>query len=188
MNFEAEAKAVADLKAEFALQEASLAREQAALEKAEKRETHTRQAQDILQHLAQAVQQEAHSRISKVVSNCLEAVFDDPYQFHIDFDRKRGKTDARLRFTRRGLEVDPMTASGGGMIDVAAFALRVACLVLHRPKLSPVVILDEPFKFVSEHYRDNVRSMLEQLSEDMGLQIIMVTHIRELETGNVIEL
>jgi len=86
------------------------------------------------------------------------------------------------------LEVDPMNACGGGMVDVAAFALRVACLMLHRPRLAKVVVLDESFKFVSAQYRDNVRSMLEGLAEDMGLQILQVTHISELETGTIIEI
>jgi len=138
--------------------------------------------------LAQAVQQKAHEKISSVVSSCLTAVFNDPYEFKIQFERKRGKTEARLVFVRRGLEVDPLTASGGGVVDVAAFALRVACLVLHRPRLSRLVVLDEPFKFVSANYQDNVRAMLEELASDLGLQIIMVTHIETLETGKVISL
>lgn len=149
---------------------------------------HTQDAQEILQRLAQAVQEKAHKKISEVVTACLAAVFDNPYEFHIEFERKRGKTEAKLRFRRNGLDVDPITSSGGGMIDVAAFALRVAALVLHRPRLSRVVVLDEPFRFVSAQYRENVRSMLEGLAKDMGIQIIMVTHIEELSTGKIIEI
>lgn len=183
-----EREAVQEVKGQLSHLERSIKHETKALADAAEVVLHHRQAQDILQHLAKAVQQQAHRKISEVVSSCLEAVFDDPYQFHIEFERKRGKTEASLRFKRRKLEVDPLTATGGGVVDVAAFALRIACLVLSRPRLSPVVVLDEPFKFVSAKYRDNVRMMLEQLSSEMKLQIIMVTHIRELETGNVIEL
>jgi len=86
------------------------------------------------------------------------------------------------------LEVDPLTASGGGVVDVAAFALRVACLVLYRPRLSRVVVLDEPFRFVSMQYQENVRQMLEQLSTDMNIQIVQVTHNPNLTTGKVIDL
>lgn len=166
----------------------SVKREERELVKIEETLKDTRDAQDILQNLAQAVQQRAHQKISEVVSSCLTAVFDDPYRFKIVFERKRGRTEAHLRFTRRDLDVDPLTASGGGMVDVAAFALRVACLVLHRPRLSRVIVLDEPFKFVSAQYRDNVRGMLEELSEEMQIQIILVTHIEEIATGKVIEL
>ena len=145
-------------------------------------------AQEILQHLAQAVQEHAHKRIADVVSSCLAAVFEDPYEFKITFERKRGRTEARLSFVRDGLEVDPLTASGGGMVDVASFAFRVACLMLHQPKLSRVVVLDEPFRYVSAQYQDNVRMMLEKLSEDLRVQIIFITHNPALATGRIIDL
>jgi len=163
-------------------------REAAALKQSQKHLEHSRQAQEVLQLLAQAVQQKAHERIAHVVSSCLSAVFDDPYEFHIEFERKRGRTEASLRFRRRGLEVDPLTASGGGVVDVAAFALRIACLVMHRPRLSRVLIMDEPFKFVSAQYQEGVRTMLEQISQEMKVQIVLVTHDLNLATGKVLEL
>lgn len=168
----------------------ALAREQEAeaLSRAIRRRDAALAAQEVLQLLAQAVQQKAHERICHVVSSCLSAVFDDPYQFHIEFERKRGRTEAALRFRRRGLEVDPLTASGGGVVDVASFALRVACLVMHRPRLSRVLILDEPFRFVSAQYQEGVRTMLEQISQEMKVQILFITHNPELATGKIIEL
>lgn len=188
MNLDDEEVAVGVIESKLNHLETSIEEESAALEKAKRTLDRTQVAQDLLQRVAQAVQQKAHERISAVVSSCLSAVFDDPYEFKIEFARKRGRTEAALRFTRRGLDVDPLTASGGGVVDVAAFALRVACLMLHRPRLSRIVVLDEPFKFVSAEYRDNVRAMLEGLCKDLGLQIIMVSHINELETGKIIEI
>lgn len=166
----------------------TIAEEKETLKKAKRTLERTQNAQEILQLVSQAVQQKVHDRISEVVSSCLSTVFDNPYQFKIEFERKRGKTEANLRFVRDGLEVDPLTASGGGMVDVAAFALRVACLMLHRPKLSRVVVLDEPFKFVSEQYRPNIRKMLEGLTNDLKIQFVIVTHINEIATGKVIEI
>lgn len=145
-------------------------------------------AQEMAQHVAQAVQQQAHRQIAEVVSRCLSAVFDEPYTFRLLFERKRGRTEARLVFERDGLEVDPMTASGGGVVDVAAFALRLSCLILHKPPVRRVLILDEPFKYVSEEYRERVRKLLETLAQEMGVQFLMVTHIQELKTGTVLEL
>lgn len=166
----------------------TIEKEEKELKKVDATHTKTQNAQEILQHLAQAVQQQAHQKISEVVSSCLSTVFDDPYQFHIVFERKRGRTEAHLRFRRGDLDVDPLTASGGGMVDVAAFALRVACLVLHRPRLNKLVVLDEPFRFVSSQYQENVRTMLEELADEMGIQMVMVTHNDNLATGKIIEL
>lgn len=158
------------------------------LKKARRTLDHSVQAQGLIVSMAQQVQQQVHRRIASVVSSCLAAVFEDPYEFKIHFEQKRGRTEARLTFLRDGLEVNPIESSGGGAVDVAAFALRAACLVLHRPRLRKVLLLDEPFKFVSGEYQPAIRSMLEQLSEELGLQIIMVTHNKEYETGKIIKL
>lgn len=163
-------------------------RERSEAIKAEDVVSYTELAQEVFQNVAQNIQQRAHTRIASIVTRCLVAIFDEPYEFEIRFDRKRGKTEARMLFKRDGLVLeDPTDEAGGGVIDVAAFALRVACLVLSRPKSRLLVVLDEPFKFVSEGYRPLVREMLEMLSKELGVQFIMVTHIDELKTGKVIE-
>ncbi len=162
--------------------------ERAELRTVEQRRADLEQAQAIVQAVAKRVQEQVHARISSVVSRALETVFDEPYEFRIVFEQKRGKTEAALVFVRNGLEVDPMTASGGGVVDVAAFALRLACLLLHRPSVQRLLVLDEPFKFVSAEYRPRLRVLLERLSKDMDVQIIMVTHIPELKVGKVVEL
>ena len=159
-----------------------------ALATAEQREATVLEALDLTQIVAQQVQQLAHTKIAGVVSKCLEAVFDEPYQFRIEFERKRNQTEARLVLERGGFEVDPITASGGGVVDTVAFALRVACLVLSRPKLQTLLVLDEPFKYVSADYLPRVRQLLETLSEEMGVQILMITHIPALETGKTVRL
>ncbi len=188
IDLEQEEQEVSYLSSQISFLEKTVAQETKELKVVEKTLERTKDAQEILQLLSQAVQQQAHNKISGVVSSCLSSVFDDPYCMRVQFDRKRGRTEASLLFTRRGLDVDPLTASGGGVVDVAAFALRVSCLMLHRPRLNKVVVLDEPFKFVSALYRENVRTMLEELAKDLKIQIIMVSHIEELETGKVIEL
>ena len=146
------------------------------------------EAQQIVQAVAETIQEEAHDRIAGVVSRCLAAVFDEPYEFKIQFERIRGRTEARLLFVRDGQAINPIDSSGGGVVDVAAFALRISCLMLARPACRRVVVLDEPFRFVSADRRGAVRGVLEELSKDLGIQMIMITHIDELRVGNVIDL
>jgi DNA repair exonuclease SbcCD ATPase subunit len=162
--------------------------EKKALKKAQKNIHTAEEAQKLIQAAAQTIQQKAHNQIASVVSKCLETVFDDPYEFHIVFERKRGKTEARLVFVRDGLEISPTTASGGGVVDVAAFALRVACMLLHKPTTRRLIVLDEPFKFVSSEYRPKIRAMLETLATDLKIQFVIVTHITELQVGQVVDL
>lgn len=144
------------------------------------------QASTILQRIAQHAQAAACGRLAGVVSMALESVFDDPYAFHLEFVEGRGRTEAVMRFVRAGLDVDPMHASGGGVVDVAAFALRVAAIALTRPPVRRLVVMDEPFKFVSPEFRPRIGEMLEVLSQELDFQFIMVTHVPELEMGTVI--
>lgn len=178
-ELEAEAKSARSvLKAE---------REQLAAAKSEALDTE--EAQKVLQIIAESVQKQVHDRIAGIVTRCLETVFiEDAYEFKINFEQKRGRTEAALSFTRDDLSIDPLTSSGGGVIDVAALALRLSTLLLRRPVPRRLLILDEPFRFVSKEYRERVRELLEELSKELKLQIVMVTHIEEFRIGTVIEI
>lgn len=93
-----------------------------------------------------------------------------------------------MLFIREGQSFDPTRSVGGGVVDVAAFALRMACLSLARPQRRRLLILDEPFRFVSRGYRPRLRALLQQLTKDMGIQIVMVTHLQDLVVGKVVEI
>ncbi len=164
--------------------------ERQALQAAEEAHTATLGAQAIVQRVAQGVQQQAHKQIAGVVSRCLQAVFPgEGYEFEIAFDRKRGKTEARLSFTKGGKEENPTEASGGGAVDVAAFALRLVCLLLSRPRKRRLLVLDEPFRFVhGAGNRRRVAELLLTLSKEFQVQFILSTGLDFLRIGKVIEL
>ena len=145
-------------------------------------------AQELLQETSQAVQQIVHQRISDVVTKCLEAVFDDPYQFKIAFVKSRGKTDAKLLFVRRGHELDPLTESGGGVVDIAVLALRLACLSMIRPRLRKLLVLDEPMRGLSPQYHRLVPPLLETLAWEMGVQFVISTNVEAIACGKIVRL
>lgn len=147
------------------------------------------EAHAIIQQVAQTVQQQAHERIEGVVSKCLEAVFGNKYGFRIDFRRKRGRTEAELILLKDGHEIeDALNADSGGVVDVAAFALRLACIVLAKPTLEKVMIMDEPFRNLDLQNRIYVRQLLEELALDFKIQFIIVTHENAFQTGKVIRI
>jgi hypothetical protein len=147
-------------------------------------------AQEVLTGLAEGVQRQVHDRISAFVTRCLSAVIDDPIEFKVVFETRAGKTTARLAFYEGGEEIDPLLGAGGGAVDVAAFALRLACLLVARPPRRRLLVLDEPFKFVSDRgdYRDRVRDLLAALATELNFQFILVTHDRTFEIGKIIDL
>ena len=189
MNLKKERKAVNRLLADLKAARKAYKLEQAALKEIERVLLSQTKAHAIIQHVAQTVQQQAHERIEGVVSKCLEAVFGKLYGFRIDFRRKRGRTEAELILLKDGHEIeDALNADSGGVVDVAAFALRLACIVLSKPPLEYVMILDEPFRNLDIQNRQSVRMLLEELALDFKIQFIIVTHENAFQTGRVIRI
>ena len=137
------------------------------------------------QEFVQSVQDRVYGKIATTVTKCLQAVFDNPYEFKIIVDKKRGKAEARLVFVRDGEEFDPVEEAGGGVLDVAAFALRIATISTGKKQ---TVFLDEPAKHLSKEYLPRFASLLETLSKTMNIQFILVTHSEDLACGKVIHI
>ena len=134
------------------------------------------QAREIIRTVGIETQRQLQFHISDITSLALDAVFPDPYELKVEFVERRNKTECDLKFVRGDMEVDPLTASGVGAVDVASFALRIASWSMARPRTRNVIILDEPFKFLSENYQDQASAMLKELSKKLGIQFIIVTH------------
>lgn len=136
-----------------------------------------RAAQVLIQQISKAVQARLQAHVSHVVTAALRAVFPAGYEAKLEFVLRRGRTEAEFSFMRDGHPIDPMTESGGGPVDVAAFALRVAMWRLSDPAVTRnTLLLDEPFRFVSREYREAVAEMISTVSRELKLQILMVTH------------
>lgn len=143
----------------------------------------TETAQAIIQTVAQKTQEELEYRLSEIVSLALTAVFEDPYKLKVLFVIRRNKTECDLLFEKNGEIFDPISSSGGGAIDVAAMALRITIWSLTQPKPRNVLILDEPFRFLSKEYQIKASTMLSEISKKLKLQIIMVSHSESLIEG-----
>ena len=117
--------------------------------------------------------------IEEMISVALQAVFEDDYQFIIDFNIKRNRPEAKISLKIRGEEVDPKDSVGGGVLDVASFALRVVLWSIQNPRSSNTIVLDESFKFLHGNL-ENASQLLKKLSKDLGLQFIIVTQLDEL--------
>jgi ABC-type Fe3+/spermidine/putrescine transport system ATPase subunit len=48
--------------------------------------------------------------------------------------------------------------------------------------------MDEPLRHLSREYRSRARTFLEQISADLGVQFILVTHDPGLAAGTVVRL
>lgn len=137
------------------------------------------QAREILREAGLKTQESLSFHIAEITSLAQEVVFDKPYTLGVNFVNRRNKTECDLYFQRDGEQLDPMEDSGGGPLDVAAFSLRVACWCMEDPISNNVLLLDEPFKHLKgESANLRVLDMVQQISQKLNLQIIMVSDER----------
>lgn len=141
------------------------------------------EAREIIKSVGLKTQKELQFHISDITSLALEAVFPNPYELKVEFVERRNKTECDLLFVRDENEIDPITASGVGAIDVAAFALRIASWSMANPRTRNVIILDEPFRFLSVNYQEQASAMIKEISDKLGLQFILITHEQMLTTN-----
>lgn len=137
----------------------------------------------ISQTVARETQNTLIYHISDVVSLALNSVLEEPCEFVLKFTTKANRTQCEMGLRMNGVVLKPYFANGGGVVDLAAFALRVALLGLYGGRAENILILDEPFKFLNPPKKmlPKAAKMLKMISQELNLQILMITGLEELE-------
>lgn len=134
--------------------------------------------QALVQKVAKETQEQLKFQIEDIVKTCIDTCFPDEYDFRVEFEIKRGKTECALKFYKNEREIDIIEASGGGVVDMASLGLRLAAWSLGNT--ANVLVLDEPAKFLSRNLQGRAGEILHEISEKLHIQVIMNTHIPEL--------
>ena len=146
--------------------------------------------QERINRVARQTQQRLEVGISHVVTNAIQSIpFKEKFDFAIEFVQRRGKTECDLWSVARNKEkCDPLGATGYGVCDVESLALL--CVFKKLKGGRQTLILDEPFRNVSINFRRHIAEMTKVLCDELGLQMIIVSHVMELidVADNVIEL
>ena len=137
------------------------------------------EARALIQHAATITQERLALHISDLVSLALSNVFSDPYTFQAKFISKRGNTECELLLIdEKGNEFQPLQSCGYGAADIVSFALRIVIWSLSNN--NNVLIYDEPFRFLSKDLMEKASQMVSEISKELEIQIIMVTHSEKL--------
>ena len=82
-------------------------------------------AREIIKQVGLKTQEKLSYNISEITSLALNAVLKNPYDLKLEFVERRNKTECDILFVRGDTEIKPFDG-GGGAVDIAAFALRIA--------------------------------------------------------------
>lgn len=134
--------------------------------------------QILLQKTSDYARQQAKGRIEDIVTQLLLVVFPgNEFAFEIALDVKGAQPVAEYWLTRNGVRTQlkpPDYDNGGGYVDVITLGLRLGIAELEA--IEGPLLMDEVGKHISAEYSANVAYFLKQYSEQLGRQIILITH------------
>lgn len=163
-------------KAEKALIEREIEECAQAIDQIKKNLDELKQEREILNVVMLSTQTKIKVFLEEVVTLALQTVFGGSYSFQIEYNIKRNKSEATLSVIKDNEAYDPKDELGGGIVDVASFALRIALWALEGENSEPVFILDEPSRNISRDKVEAFGEMLRKLSDMFSIQIIQVSH------------
>lgn len=181
-----EARSIVDkTKGKIDLWEFENKKDQERIERLKTEYANTDKAIEIVHTATETRRQELRDRVESLVTRGLRAVFKrEDFEFLFKVSLRRDVFGVlpvlKSKFGEHDLEEGIVDGHGGGVADVVSFILRVIILSLSRPRVAPLMILDESFKHVSPQYLRGVSVLLKELSDTAGIQFIMVTHKSEL--------
>lgn len=140
----------------------------------------------VLQKLSERQREMAKIRLEELATEALRYSMGGEYSVIIDLENVRKRPQANLFICKKSYEnrdeieeddlEDPLSDNGGGVVDIISTAIQLVVMQAQTPMIEGPIILDEPFKMLSEEYVPMMSEFLKKISKDFGRQIIMVTH------------
>lgn len=158
--------------------QANIANTQASLAKLQEQALDIEQTQIIIQKVATRTQEQLSFYVSDMATAAIQAVFPEEteYKCLLEFVQRRARTEADIWLVdSSGNKIKPSDQDGGGLINVVAFALRIAIWSLTKSS-RPTMILDEPWRDLhSREYQERAAELMKTISRHLTLQFIVIT-------------
>lgn len=128
-------------------------------------------------------QDQIKEEVELLVTAAMDMVFDEHYEFKLQFTRTGNRLDCRVVLVDGDREMDdPEFDVGGSRVDTVSIALRVVIWSLEEDQPRGVFILDEPFTSLGNSYLlDRTLEMIQRLSRELGIQMLIITHIERAQ-------
>jgi len=138
-----------------------------------------KQSNIVLSKLSEKQRKIAAAKLEDLCTFALQYAISPDMIARIKMKPMNNKPTAQLYIynTVTDVETIPISADGGGIVDIIATTLRfVLAEVWRDPPIDGPMILDEAYKHLSKEYTSLIAEFLKKLSDDFGRQIIMCTH------------
>lgn len=145
-----------------------------------------------LQKLTDLKKKETTEKIENIISFGLQTIFEDAsYKFKIVDSIKRKQVVYDFRVYSDSFNSDEgvsiLDSRGGGVVSIVSFLLRLVLMCMIDKKAERFMALDEPFNALSSNYHENLVAAVKQITEKLGIQLLVVSHQKSLDSfGDVV--
>lgn len=127
----------------------------------------------VLKHLLDVMIKDGINKMSNLITYGLKTVFyDQNLSFHPIITKKGEKIHIELKTSDKEVDMD-FGSFGGSVAVVESFLLRILCLL--KMNLGKLILLDETFGPIGPEYIPNMCELVNELSQKLGLDILLVT-------------
>ena len=124
--------------------------------------------------LEDSISQNIESMAQLITSGLKYIIEDQKLEFKIRQEYKNNRIHMKFVLEQDGAEGDPLSSFGGGAAVVISLILRLC--IMQRMGMGNILILDESMVALANAYVPSAASFMRTLSEQMGVNILMVTH------------
>jgi hypothetical protein len=149
------------------------------IESLEKETTNLREVTAFFNEYIAVMTVEKIEAIEVMVNYGLAFVFGNKVSIKIDKEYKNNKTFFSLNIIKGDL-IGQAESFGGGVSALISLIFRI--FVVKHYNFYPLVTLDESLSFVSYQYQEKTSMLLREMSEKLGVNILLVSHQVKLNT------
>ena len=142
-------------------------------------------AREFFAEVAKMTQADITDYLNSTVSLAINNIpSDQPLKLISQFETRRNQQELDLYIQEGNQEPILLDSKvdlvGNSVEELAAFASRLCVASIKNPQPTPFQMHDEPFRALSQESMETVLKMVKELQEELGLQLIFLTHRDDL--------
>ena len=142
-------------------------------------------AREFFAQIAKMTQADITSYLQSTVSLAMDVIpSDDPLRLIAQFETRRNQQELDL-YVQEG-EQEPVILDskldlvGNSVEEIVSFASKLCTWSIKNPRPAPFQAHDEPFRALKSENIGNVLKFVKELQEELGLQMLILTHRPEI--------
>jgi DNA repair ATPase RecN len=158
---------------------ADLAEAEARMELAVTEHTQAEKSEALVETVAAEINKKVAQPLVKTTQAMVDSVFPGEYIVKMDFGTKNHRTHVDIYLEDYdGTKIYPLDDDGGGVANMMELGLRFSALQLSGQRKT--IVLDQPLKDLSDEYLPLAGKILRKLSKELGIQLIIINHLKPL--------